>query len=470
MAIRVLSAHEDSLLACLRENLSWATTAFVAVAYASEQGLNLLQPSLDTFLRRNGRLRVLVDLQRRVTQKTVVEELATIPGDSICRVHIRPPGSQHQGTFHSKLYLFSNEARYSAIAGSSNLTLGGLDKNLETNIAVDGDVDDTFDALRKHFDTLWRDEYSLEAIENQVLLDTYEEVRQRALAGLQTARAESTDQEQELGDHVAQAAGAAVSDVAYLMGLLAAHGEYSRSDNRAVIHLSRQLVNRGRAEQGYYAWPELSAYQISQSDAHRRDIEGINERISDTLMRTGSGASVAWEHVGGLHYLAEINLPADSSLHALLNAHGLETDATTGHVIPHVPRQILESEDPKPKLQFLRGYCCLRSRIGASDGIYRRGTSGEGEFSSLRIGVSVSNRYPAFMHDLVSLFRGIGVSEGLTSTNPATRKRELLIRIDVRHVPPALLDTHWRRIFLHDFQEYMDPNSHQPTLDLGVER
>jgi hypothetical protein len=39
--------------------------------------------------------------------------------------------------------------------------------------------------------------------------------------------------------------------------------------------------------------------------------------------------------------------------------------------------------------------------------------------------------------------------------DPSRRSRENLIRIDVRNVPYELLGTHWRRIFLKDFVQYM---------------
>lgn len=91
-----------------------------------------LRDDFQTFLRNNGKLRALFDIEEFVTEKRVIEELATIPGDSECKVFITTKhNGASQGHYHPKFYLFHNQERYRVIIGSSNFTLGGIKYNIE---------------------------------------------------------------------------------------------------------------------------------------------------------------------------------------------------------------------------------------------------------------------------------------------------------------------------------------------------
>lgn len=48
--------------------------------------------------------------------------------------------SQHKKYLHTKIYYFENEKTYTAIIGSANLTNGGLKKNEELSIELNGDI------------------------------------------------------------------------------------------------------------------------------------------------------------------------------------------------------------------------------------------------------------------------------------------------------------------------------------------
>ncbi|MBM3214156.1 hypothetical protein FJZ36_04495 [Candidatus Poribacteria bacterium] len=136
MQVELLQARDGTLLDALRAALRWADSAYMAVAYGSVGAFALVRDDAQSFLRRNGRLRVLLDLDERLTDRQVVEEFATIPGDCTCKIHISPSGARSRGVFHPKLYLFRDDVRYCAILGSSNLTVGGLQHNIEANLAI----------------------------------------------------------------------------------------------------------------------------------------------------------------------------------------------------------------------------------------------------------------------------------------------------------------------------------------------
>jgi phosphatidylserine/phosphatidylglycerophosphate/cardiolipin synthase-like enzyme len=82
---------------------------------------------------------------------------------------IRRFASDSNQTFHPKVWIFSlPSGAEAAIVGSSNLTRGGLDCNLEANVLVDDGVveelegffDELFEGGRaKHISTMWLDSY-----------------------------------------------------------------------------------------------------------------------------------------------------------------------------------------------------------------------------------------------------------------------------------------------------------------------
>jgi HKD family nuclease len=144
------------------ESLSWASEAYLCVAYARYGAFEILKSELEGLLRRGGKLRAIFDVERVVTDPSIIEEISTIPGDSACRVIYKrpedPSSDDHDlsGVFHPKLYLFQNGHRTRILIGSSNLTRGGLEKNVEANVAIDGQAtDELWQEAIAYFQAQW---------------------------------------------------------------------------------------------------------------------------------------------------------------------------------------------------------------------------------------------------------------------------------------------------------------------------
>lgn len=71
------------------------------------------------------------------------------------------------------------------------------------------------------------------------------------------------------------------------------------------------------------------------------------------------------------------------------------------------------------------------------------------------MGISLPHSDGELLKKFRNLFKKIGLEKGVNVTDPSKRSRENLIRIDVRYVPYEIIGTHWRRIFLNDFRNYM---------------
>src|SRR5215831_15719392 len=126
MQIELLRANDNSLLKKIQENLEWSHTFNIGVAYATITAYNSLRSDFEKFLRRNGRIKALFDVEKFVTDQKILQEFSTIGGDCECKIFLKKDHDAGVGSYHPKFYLFYNDNKYSIIIGSSNFTQGGL--------------------------------------------------------------------------------------------------------------------------------------------------------------------------------------------------------------------------------------------------------------------------------------------------------------------------------------------------------
>jgi len=459
MIVDLLQNSDASFCDAIQDALGWADSAYMGTAYGTYGAFAMLRNPFELFLRRNGKLRTLLDIEEFVTEKKLIEELATIPGDSECKVFIRPNVSRRHsaGHYHPKFYLFENSESYRVIIGSSNFTMGGMKNNIECNLSLSGVPDALFKEFRAFFNDLWNAEYSINVLNNSRLLDSYQ-------AALLTNLKQSTAKKRKLDDLrkvINKEASNIIKtkkdvfnpDFAYLLGLVSANSKIDLKKRVLVIDLKRGLANRGNENAGYYYNPDISDYKISQIEAHRKDVERISESLTELIQHLDSNDKVSSKHVDGYHFQVTVAFATDSVVFEQLRK--LPIQISRGKVIPFIPRRILRSKDTAIIKSFVKGYCVLKSRISASDGIYKT-EDGKKVFSSLRMGISIPHAAAGLLRDFKTLLKKIGLDQGVSTTDPSRRSRENLIRIDVRNDLYELLGTHWRRIFLNDFVFYMN--------------
>lgn len=455
MNITILQNSDESFFRAIQEGLKWADSLYLGVAYASYNAFEFLKQNFETFLRNNGKLRALFDIEEFITEKRLIEELATIPGDSECKVFINTEQNNGiLGHYHPKFYLFHNKDRYRAIVGSSNFTLGGIKYNIECNLTIYGEQDELFSSFLNFFYDLWTAEYSINVLNHGELLDVYQQAFQRSLKADET----KAKRLQRLRTKVHSTASQIVQskrvvlneEFAYLLGLLSANSKLNFRKRELTIDLYRGLANRGKPYEGYYHNPDISDYKISQYDAHKKDVDRITESLNLLIKHLGTKDRLSSHHLGGYHF--QIKIQFDKNSVVFEEIRNLNLTVSRGKVVPFVPETILASKDKKIITAFLRGYCDLKSRISVSDGIY---DTKKGIYSLLRMGISLPHNATQLIPQLLTLLKKIGVEKGVHATDPEQRTRENLIRIDVRNVPYELVGTHWRRIFLKDFASYM---------------
>jgi HKD family nuclease len=460
MKISLVQNSDGSFSRAIQDALTWSNTLYIGAAYGSYGAFERFRTPLEAFLRNNGKIRALFDIEEFITEKRLIEELATIPGDSECKVYIRPgtPTGNPRGHYHPKFYLFHDHQRYCAMVGSANLTLGGIRDNIECSLCVTGEQngDSLFQELNGFFNEIWSAEHAINVLNHQRLLDAYQEafpmqsrernIRDKWLAKLRKNLAPEADEIFRAQTTVLNC------EFAYLQGLMSANGRIDLGKQVLTIDLERRVANKGTPYEGEYYNPDISDYRIPQYEAHKRDIDKITESLGPLSRHLGTGGRIQPAHVEGYHFQITIEFGQDSAL--LQEIRSQNPPSAKNKLVPSVPDWIKRSTDVEIVRSFVKGYCDLKSRMSDSDGIYK--THGNRKvYSSLRMGISVPHDASAFLKDFVALLERIGIREGVSVTDPTRRTRENLIRIDVRNVPYELIGTHWRRIFLMDFVSYI---------------
>ncbi len=459
MTTRIITTEDEDFENEIKLALSWADTALFAVSYANYHAFQRLQHSFNTFLRDNGKLRTIFDIDRLITDKKLIEEFATIPGDSECKIFqtkTKPPRGARQVSFHSKLYVFHDKEKYSAIIGSSNFTLGGIRNNIECNICLSGIKDKLFESIIEYFWRIWNDKCLFNVLDHSEILDDY----QRLLDEANKRKKETDAFLKELKANIErkstlieEAKKQSVStEIMYLLGLLSANSAIDFTKGQIEIRLFRSIANQGNEFEGFYYYPDITSYKISQEVAHNKDVEVISEKVSELLSFVDPMAELSTEHVRDYHFLIKIKSNPSSQLFKFLKSHNINVD-DKNNTTPFIPEELFSTREQKLVTAFLRGYCDLKSRISLSDGIYKT-VDGRKVASLLRLGISLTNRHPELIPKFKKLFKKIGLKKGVYYSDPKVRDRELLIRVDVRVAPVDLVGTHWRKIFLRDFKNY----------------
>ncbi len=137
----VVEANGRKPLECLRSVLQFGSSVRVATAFLKRSGIGLFREDLERLLDGGGKLEVIFGLDFRITDPQAVEDLMTLARkyESAQFFAFSDDLRDDAPTFHPKLYI--GEARDGtalAMLGSSNLTRGGMDLNLEANILLQG--------------------------------------------------------------------------------------------------------------------------------------------------------------------------------------------------------------------------------------------------------------------------------------------------------------------------------------------
>lgn len=139
VAIQLINANQ--LLPFIKAKSEQARQARVAVAFARRSGLNLLEKQIESTLNKGAKWDFLVGLDFAQTEGIVLQQLLSWSNqykDRFSFACYSDPAIDRTPMFHPKVYLFHSRTKATGVVGSSNLTGGGLGRNIEANVALIG--------------------------------------------------------------------------------------------------------------------------------------------------------------------------------------------------------------------------------------------------------------------------------------------------------------------------------------------
>jgi HKD family nuclease len=138
MQVSVVDNHRITASQVLSEGIRHSNDIRIAVAFVSQKGYDLIADAIAQSLRIGGNIELLVGMDLQGTEPEALDTIYTLSkADShvslYCYSALEPAT-----VYHPKMYLLRHDDAVTAMVGSSNLTAGGLKRNSEINLAVEG--------------------------------------------------------------------------------------------------------------------------------------------------------------------------------------------------------------------------------------------------------------------------------------------------------------------------------------------
>ena len=143
--VRVIDNTKRSAGDELIESLRWATDVRIATAFAMKSGVARLIKPLEDVLSRGGTLTVVYGLDFHTTDPKAMGMFLRLAEShqSVAHYVYSDWALSIRQTFHPKLYICANQqGDTQVLVGSSNLSRGGLWKNVETSALIRGTAND----------------------------------------------------------------------------------------------------------------------------------------------------------------------------------------------------------------------------------------------------------------------------------------------------------------------------------------
>jgi len=160
------------MVSVLSETIPISDDIRIAVAFVSIKGMALIEESLKLATNSANSIEFLVGLDMNWTEPGALKLLYNLSLINnkitcICLSSLKP-----YYTYHPKLYLFNKGNKVKSIIGSSNLTEGGLKKNIEANVIIEASIDD--EIISDAYDTYNRLKYHPQRVlPDQEFIDIY---------------------------------------------------------------------------------------------------------------------------------------------------------------------------------------------------------------------------------------------------------------------------------------------------------
>jgi HKD family nuclease len=211
MEVELLDNVSRTLSSAISPTIEAADDVKIAVAFVSNRGIEMIDPALQTCLQRGGSAEFLVGLDLFFTQPEAIRLLCERSNSGLNVSCYCFADLEASAVYHPKLYLMMATDEVTAVVGSSNLTEGGLESNLEVNAVIRATRDEevfsdivaTYNALKFHPQRVLPDEEFLALYEELHSRRSQQDTAARSDAKFRELRSRFRDKASTLGRPVA---------------------------------------------------------------------------------------------------------------------------------------------------------------------------------------------------------------------------------------------------------------------------
>ena len=151
-----------------KENIFKSKEIKIMVAYLKDSGLKIIEDSLLRVTKSGTNLKIITCFDFGLTEPLAMKKLLLLENTSI-KIFDNPTIN-----FHPKIYIFRKQDTDTIILGSSNLTGGAFNNNVELNVVFDIKNDLEFD---KVFERFWNSQFSKQLTKE--VIERYIESREK---------------------------------------------------------------------------------------------------------------------------------------------------------------------------------------------------------------------------------------------------------------------------------------------------
>lgn len=141
MQTQLLDKQARPLVQFLQELLPYATSFNIASAFIKSSGWDMIEDSVLKLLSKGNRFEIVFGFDFHISEPGAIRKLLDLKknssGNVVCMA-FSDYTTQETPNFHPKLYILETEKDFGFSIGSSNLTRGGLLKNVELNLGFSG--------------------------------------------------------------------------------------------------------------------------------------------------------------------------------------------------------------------------------------------------------------------------------------------------------------------------------------------
>ena len=447
--LKLVTNNNSLFLREIRKNLDNSDEVFFMTAFGTNSGFKLLEKEFKAFSKRGGKAKFCFDITQAMTEPDLIEELSTFPGDFSVKVGIR---DKHNVFLHNKIYFFKTHRQKKVLlVGSNNFTFGGLKKNFDSSIFVEGENEKIFDEVEEYLSVIWSSESSIEIASYSDIFEEYRSLFNNKKKRERKYKNKESDQLEKISNKILTSNKKRVKegpDIFYILGVLAANIKYQKKSDieKGILNFKIRkgaLNSNNPKDKGYITnvidGNRLGNIRLNQINTMLKESIRVGQRIEEFFRLYDK--KLKYQHEdrtkANFNIILRYEFSEPNVLLRELQNYCLEAKFKN----QLIPKRV-KKPDEKISIHFVRGYADFRSRISDGD---RTGTNGP-----LRIAMQINKDDDAFLnqfHDFLEKKHKLNVN----MLSGAKRGKDNLIRIVADKSATDIFQSGWRRAMANEF-------------------